>query len=157
MSLISAVANNKDFVQYIKNKKFAKYIEPIAGRFEILRIEIGAVDNSLRNIIVNEIEMDLAKRGIDYKFPDSSTLTNNKRALEGMMSAFEKKYPDKGYLVVIDELLDYLKTRKEYEVMQDLGFLRELGNLLKLQGLDLYVGSKSNCSTIHHSPLYQIP
>lgn len=140
MSLISAVANNKDFVQYIKNKKFAKYIEPIAGRFEILRIEIGAVDNSLRNIIVNEIEMDLAKRGIDYKFPDSSTLTNNKRALEGMMSAFEKKYPDKGYLVVIDELLDYLKTRKEYEVMQDLGFLRELGEFIKTSRFRLVCG-----------------
>lgn len=140
MSLISAIANNKDFVQYLRNKKFAKYVEPIAGRFEVLRIEIGAVDNSLRNIIVNEIEKDLTKRGIDYKFPDSSTLTNNKSALEGMMSAFERKYPDKGYLVVIDELLDYLKTRKEQQVMQDLGFLRELGEFIKTSRFRLVSG-----------------
>jgi len=140
MSLISSIASNEDFVQYIKNKKFAKYVEPIAGKFEVLRIEIGAVDNSLRNIITKEIEQDLAKRGINYRFPDSSTITNNKSALEEMMSAFEKRYPDKGYLVVIDELLDYLKTRKEYEVMQDLGFLRELGEFIKTSRFRLVSG-----------------
>ena len=122
MSLISAVANNKKFLKDIKNKKFAEHMKPIAGRFEVLRIELGAVDSSLRDIIIKETEDDLAKRGIDYKFPDSSTLTNHKGALAAMMSAFESKYPNKGYLLVIDEMLDYLKTRKEQEIMLDLGF-----------------------------------
>lgn len=129
MSLISAVANNEDLLTDISNKKFGEYMKPVAGKFEVLRIELGAVDNDLRNIITTEIEDDLAKRGINYKFPDSSTLTNNKGALEGMMSAFESKYSDRGYLLVIDELLDYLKTRKEQEIMLDLGFLREMENL----------------------------
>ena len=131
MSLISAVANNESFLNDIKNKKFAEYMKPLAGRFEVLRIELGAVDNNLRDIIIKEIEDDFAERGISYKFPDSSTLTNNKKALEGMMSAFESKYPDKGYLLVIDELLDYLKTRREQEIMLDLGFLREIGEFIK--------------------------
>lgn len=140
MSLISAVANNKDYLEYIKNRKFAQYIEPMAGRFEVLRIELGAVDNNLRDIIINEIENDLAQRGIDYKFPDSSTLTNNKGALEGMMAAFESKYSNKGYLLVIDELLDYLKTRKEQEMMLDLGFLREVGEFIKTSRFRLICG-----------------
>lgn len=140
MSVISAVANDEEFVKYINNKKFAKYIEPIAGRFEILRIELGTVNNSLRNIIIKEIEEDLARRGITYKFPDSSTLTNNKGALEGMMKAFESKYPNKGYLLAIDELLDYLKTRKEQEIMLDLGFLREVGEFIKTSRFRLICG-----------------
>lgn len=131
MSLISAVANDVKLVEDIRNEKFAKYMEPIAGRFEVLRIELGAVENSLRNIIVNELEEDLAKREIDYKFPDSATITNHKPAFEAMMNAFETKYPDKGYLLVIDELLDYLRTRKEQEIMADLGFLREVGEFIK--------------------------
>ena len=140
MSLVSAVANNAEYLKYIKNNKFAEHIKPIAGRFEVLRIELGAVDNSLRNIIIKEIEEDLAKRGINYKFPDSSTLTNNKGALEAMMSSFESKYPDKGYILVIDELLDYLKTRKEQEIMLDLGFLREVGEFIKSSRFRLICG-----------------
>lgn len=140
MSLVSAVANNEEYVKYIRNKKFAEHIKPIAGRFEVLRIETGAVDTSLRNIIINEIEEDLSKRGINYKFPDSSTLTNHKTALSEMMSAFESKYNDKGYLIVIDELLDYLKTRKEQQIMLDLGFLRELGEFIKSSRFRLICG-----------------
>lgn len=140
MSVVSAVANNEDLLQDLKNERFQKHMEPIAGKFEVLRIELGAVDNSLKNIIMREIEEDLSKRGINYKFPDSSTQTNNKKALEEMMSAFESKYPDKGYLIVIDELLDYLKMRKEQEVMGDLMFLREVGEFIKNSRFRLICG-----------------
>lgn len=131
MSVISAIANDETYLKYLKSKKFSKHMERIAGKFEVLRIELGAVDNSLRNIIIKEIEEDLEARGINFKFPKSSTLTNNKGALEAMMNVFESKYPNKGYLIVIDELLDYLKTRKEQEIMLDLGFLREVGEFIK--------------------------
>ena len=140
MTLVSAVANNKEFLKDIKNEKFAEYMKPVAGRFEVLRIELGAVDNNLRDIIIKEIEEDFAKRGINYKFPDSVTLTNNKAALEAMMSAFESKHSNKGYLLVIDELLDYLKTRKEQEIMLDLGFLREVGEFIKTSRFRLICG-----------------
>ena len=49
-----------------------------------------------------------------------------------MMAAFAEKYGDeRGYLVVVDELLDYLRTRKDTELMTDLGFMRELGEIIK--------------------------
>lgn len=140
MSVVSAMANNEDFLQDLNNKKFQGYIKSISGKFEVLRIELGAVDNSLRNIIMKEIEVDLAKRDINYKFPDSSTLTNNKKALEEMMSTFESKYSDRGYLIVVDELLDYLRTRKEQEVMGDLMFLREIGEFIKNSRFRLICG-----------------
>lgn len=140
MSVVSAVANNNDLLQDLNNKRFRKHTKSIAGKFEVLRIELGAVDNSLRNIVMKEFEDDLAKRGIDYKFPDSSTLTNNKKALEEMMGVFESKYPGRGYLIVIDELLDYLRTRKEQEVMGDLMFLREVGEFIKNSRFRLICG-----------------
>lgn len=140
MSLISSVANNKGCLNHIKNKKFVSHIESMAGRFEVLRMELGAVDNNLRDIIIKEIEEDLSKRGITYKFPDSSTLTNHKGALEEMMGIFESKYPNKGYMLVIDELLDYLKTRKEQEIMLDLGFLREIGEFIKTSRFRIICG-----------------
>ena len=43
MSVISAVATDADNVQYLQNEKFKQQVQPIAGKFEVLRIEIGGV------------------------------------------------------------------------------------------------------------------
>src|SRR5699024_7602361 len=40
-----------------------------------------------------------------------------------------EQYPDQGLLLVIDELLDYLRSRNEQELTLDLGFLREVGEV----------------------------
>ena len=36
-------------------------------------------------------------------------------------------FPDHGLLIVVDELLDYLRTRRDQELILDLNFLREVG------------------------------
>jgi hypothetical protein len=58
-------------------------------------------------------------------------VSNNKRAFEEMMTAFHQEYPDHGLLLVVDELLDYLRTRKDQELILDLNFLREIGEVCK--------------------------
>src|SRR5208283_6222862 len=54
-----------------------------------------------------------------------------KRGFEEMMARFNDKYPEQGLLVVVDELLDYLRSRKDQELVLDLNFLRELGEVCK--------------------------
>jgi len=56
---------------------------------------------------------------------------NNKRAFEEMMAAFHQEYPENGLLLVVDELLDYLRSRKDQELILDLNFLREVGEVCK--------------------------
>lgn len=132
MSVISSIAGAAELLSRAQNEQFKKDAACIAGRFEVLRIEIGSTAMSLRGIITTNIEQDLAKRGISYKFPDVKTITNNKDALLDVMAAFAEKYGDeRGYLVVVDELLDYLRTRKDNELMADLNFMRELGEIIK--------------------------
>lgn len=140
MSVISSIANDRTNLGYLKNESFAKAMGRVAGKFEVVRIEIGASENSLRNIIVSELERDLEQRGIIYKFPDATTITSNKPSLQAMMAAFEEQYQEKGYLLVIDELLDYLRTRKEHDLMLDLGFLREVGEFIKNSRFRLICG-----------------
>ncbi|MDO5787060.1 MAG: DUF6079 family protein [Phascolarctobacterium sp.] len=41
MAVISAVANDASNLQHIQNQKFAKDMEIIAGKFEVVRMEIG--------------------------------------------------------------------------------------------------------------------
>ena len=131
MSVISAIAANSAYLEEAQNEKFRASAKSIAGKFEVLRIEIGSTEASLRAIITGNIEQDLARRGITYKFPDVGNITNNKDALMAMMAAFAEKYGEKGYLIIVDELLDYLKGRKDNELMQDIGFMRELGEIIK--------------------------
>ncbi len=47
------------------------------------------------------------------------------------MAAFQQKHPDQGLLLVVDELLDYLRSRKDQELILDFNFLREVGEVCK--------------------------
>ena len=131
MSVLSAVAEDASVVPLIRNQAVASAAQRIAGKFKVIRVEIGAVTMSLRDILTAEIEEHLAKLGIQYAFPPASSLANNKRAFEEMMARFHEKFPDNGLLIVVDELLDYLRSRKDQEIVLDLSFLREVGEVCK--------------------------
>ena len=105
---------------------------PIAGRFKVIRTEIGATTMSLRDILLSELEENLEKMGVTYYgFPETGTITGHKRAFEDMMDKFEKVYPEQGLLLVIDELLDFLRSRNDQELILDLNLLREIGEVCK--------------------------
>lgn len=78
------------------------------------------------------LEEALAQWGTPYSFPPSKQLTNHTDAIIEVVAGFQDKYPDRGILLVVDELLDYLRGRREQELILDLGFLRELGEDSKL-------------------------
>ena len=61
MSVISSVAKDADNLQYLQNKTFAKDMEGVAGKFEVLRIEIGGVTMSLYDILTGYIQEDFDK------------------------------------------------------------------------------------------------
>ena len=131
MSVISSIAADADIVSHLRNSAVANAAKSIAGKHKVIRIEIGSVTTPLREIIVNELENFLAAEGIDFDIPAQNTIINNKIWLEDMMAEFNRKYPDKGLLFVIDELLDYLRQKADTELVADFGFIRELGEVCK--------------------------
>src|SRR5712692_9724367 len=131
MSVLSGLAEHAELVSALNNAQVAEAAVQIAGKFQVIRTEIGATTMSLRDILVAELEEHLANLGISYTFPDASQLTNNKRAFQEMMVAFHEHYPDHGLLLFVDELLDYLRSRRDQELILDLNFLREVGEVSK--------------------------
>jgi len=131
MSVISSVAEREDLAALLTNPMVANAASRIAGKFKVVRTEIGTTTMSLREIVVAELEQHLADIGVSYTFPDASTVTNYKRAFHEMMDTFGRKYPDQGLLLVVDELLDFLLKRNDQELIQDLGLLREIGEVSK--------------------------
>ena len=131
MSVISGLAENPDLTASLSNADVANAAQKISGRFKVVRTEIGATTMSLRDILVAELEEHLAAMGVSYSFPSADQVSNNKRSFEEMMAAFHQEFPDHGLLLVVDELLDYLRTRKDQELILDLNFLREIGEVCK--------------------------
>ncbi len=131
MSVISALAENSDLATHLTDKNVASAAGKISGRFKVVRAEIGATTMSLRDILVAELEEHLAAMDVSYSFPPADKVSNNKRSFEEMMAAFHQEHPDQGLLLVVDELLDYLRTRKDQELILDLNFLREIGEVCK--------------------------
>jgi predicted ATPase len=131
MSVISALAENAQLIEHLNDKTVAKAAARIGGRFRVVRTEIGATTMSLRDILVAELEEHLESMGVEYEFPSAAKVSSSKRAFENMMSVFHAKFPDQGLLLVVDELLDFLRTRKDQELILDLNFLREIGEVCK--------------------------
>ncbi|MDM8101339.1 DUF6079 family protein [Oceanobacillus oncorhynchi] len=129
MSVISTIAELDGSSDRIQNERVASKAKEIEGKFKVIRTEIGSVQTSFRDIICGAIEDGLDELGVSYTFPSASEIRNNKDALMEMMAAFHEEYPDQGLLLVVDELLDYLRGRKEQELYLDLGFLREIGEI----------------------------
>lgn len=140
MSTISAVASDEEYVQYLQNKKFAASIQIIAGKFEVLRMKVDGLTMPLREVILGEIEDDFTARGIDWEVPDLSNVRDNSRVIKDLMTKFQEKYPDKGYLIVIDELLSYLTSRDERQIVLDLAFLQSLAEMCSKSRLRLICG-----------------
>ena len=129
MSVIGGVAEHEALRASLQHPGVAEAAEPIAGRFKVIRFDIGATSLALREIVAAEIQRGLADLGVDFTFPDWSTVTNSKDAFADMMAAFEAVHPDHGLLFILDELLDYLRGRRDGELVHDLAFLREIGEI----------------------------
>lgn len=140
MSVISAIATDADNLQYLQNKKFAQQMEPIAGKFEVLRIEIGGVVMPLYDVIMGYVQDDFDNRGIDFEVPEYGSVKSLKTVIQNMMMAFSEKYPDKGYLIIVDEFLSYLSSRDEREIVLDLEFFRALGEMCSKSKLRVVFG-----------------
>ena len=129
MAVLSAVAEHADLVSEVSHARVAEAAQAVAGRFKVRRVEIGASTRSLRDILLDELEEALATWGTPFSFPAADQVTNNKDPLIQAVAGFRARYPEQGILLVVDELLDYLRSREERQLILDLGFLRELGEV----------------------------
>jgi hypothetical protein len=131
MAVISAVAENEKLASALTSPAVRESAATLAGRFKVIRTEIGSTTMPLREIVAAVLEDGLSEMGVTFAFPDLSERHENKSVFIEMMAAFESTHPDHGLLLVIDELLDYLRTRKDQELSLDLSFLREVGEVCK--------------------------
>lgn len=120
MATISAALERPSLASDLRDDAVREAIDGVAGRFQVIRAEIGATKMGLRDIVCRELENGLKRLGVEFSFPPLETVTGTKESLVDMMAAFEKVEPERGLLFVLDELLDYLRSRRDAELILDL-------------------------------------
>jgi len=127
MALFAAIAEDATLLPLVQNDSMRSSFECFAGKYLVLRFEVGT-DRAFKDILFSQLERFLVNNKVDFKFNDDSNFSW-KEQLGDMMAAFEDVYPDKHLLVVIDELLEYLKGRDPRVLNNDLSLLRQAGEL----------------------------
>lgn len=150
MILISSIAEDASLLSSVSDEAVRETLRPIAGKYKSLRFEIGNT-NVLQQIVFDRIETYLAEQNIDFQFDKTST-RSFKEQLQQMMAAFEAVYPDKYFLVAIDELLEYLKSRDSIKLNEDLMFLRQMGEMCDRSRFRMMYGVQE---LIYRAPEFQ--
>ena len=66
MSVLSAAAEYPDIIADIRNDTVRAAAGAIAGRFKVVRVELGGVSRSLRDSLLDELQKALAAWGAPY-------------------------------------------------------------------------------------------
>lgn len=131
MSVISAVAEFPELAQFITNDKVREAANKIAGKFKVIRFEVGASKKAFADIVTDNLTSGLAEMGIDYQFPAMDKISSNhKPYFEEMMALFHERYPDQGLLLICDEILDYLRSRNQQQLPLDMAMMRVMGEVI---------------------------
>jgi hypothetical protein len=130
MSLFTLVAENADFLNLVSNDKAREALAPIAGKYKVLRFEMGNTQD-LWDIVCYQLDKYLSANGVDYSIYNDKSEETYFVKLRNMMAAFEAVHGNKGLMVVIDEMLSYLKGRSDSvaKLNSDLAVLQALGQM----------------------------
>jgi hypothetical protein len=151
MSLVSLIAEDKNLLDLVNDEKPKNDLSAIAGKFKVFRFELGNTE-SLWEVITYKFENYLESIGVNFSFDGHGAKTYFEK-ISLMMAAFEAKYPDKGFLVVIDEMLAYLKARSTPDKLnQDLQVLQALGQACDASKFKFIFGVQE---MIYQSPEFQ--
>lgn len=151
MSLVSLIAEEASLLDGIQNTKPKEDLAAIAGKFKVLRFELGNTE-SLWEVITYHIEQYFQSLGINFSFDGHGPKPYFDK-LGLMMAEFEEKFPDKGFLIVIDEMLAYLKGRSTADKLNtDLAVLQALGQACDKSKFKFIFGVQE---MIYQSPEFQ--
>lgn len=128
MSFLSLIAEDAAYLDRVRDPDWRPKLARFAGRYRVRRCEIGGSLDTLYGIITRELEALGRRVGIQgFTFADQRQLTSVKSELLRFMQAFDSVCPNHGVLLVVDEVLNYLRSRDDASLVLDMEVLRSLG------------------------------
>ena len=145
LAVIGAIAEHDDLhLEKCDDPSVDAAMDCFRGQFEVVRLTIGATFKSFRDIIFSSLQDDLKSRGVSFDVPPMDAVNENATVMAGMMDAFTKKFPDKGLLIIVDELLDYLRSQDNQAQFAAINFLREIGEFCSQSNFRFIAGLQAS-------------
>ena len=141
MSFLSILAQDSSYLENIKNSEWREKLAPIAGNFVVARKELAVGDSSVSIYMALCATLEELAKECGFKFSfEREQVINVKDEFARFMTEFEKHKPQKGALVVFDEVLDFLRGREQQDRVLDLGVLRAVGEFCNESRLRIMIG-----------------
>lgn len=128
MSFLSALAEHGDAPEHLRPHPEltpARY-QAFAGQYVVKRTQLAGMKRSLYWGVAHQLTELATSLGVPFTFKDEHDIVNPKPELERFLTAIEQA-TGKGVMLVIDELLHYLESRNDQDLVIDLQILQALG------------------------------
>jgi len=127
MSFLSVIAEDDTFLASVRDPAWRTKLARFAGHYKVKRCELGGTMMNFYQIVAEQLQQLAKSCGFAFTFRDQREVSNVKDEFERYMVEFDTICPGKGVLLIIDELLEFLKTRNDMDLVLDLAVLRSLG------------------------------
>lgn len=131
LAWIVSLLENEDLVQYVSDDELkTEFKEELNRQFAVVQFELQPSSASLSEFFFDRVEKQLDEK-YEIKIPayTSKGPEDFKKDLNEIISIIKEKDPKMGFVVLIDEISDFLKAKTKEEITRDLQFLRILGQV----------------------------
>lgn len=142
LAWIVSLLENEDLVEYVSDDNLKSEFEAELNRkFAVVQFELQPSSASLSEFFFDRVELQLEEKyGIKIPQYKSNGPEDFKRDLNEIINIIKEKDPKMGFVVIIDEISDFLKQKTKEEITRDLQFLRILGQV-SMQNDFRFIGS----------------
>jgi len=150
IAFLVSLINKPDLRSLIKNKKVKKASYDINRKFYTVQFELQPVDVDLSYFFFRELEKQM-RQAYNIEIPEykKEKHLNFKDHLANIVSFLKEKDPEKGLLVVVDEVSDFLQSKQSFQIKRDFQFLRVVAQVCQDQDLLLAISMQED---IYSSP-----
>jgi hypothetical protein len=127
MSFLSIIAEDAAFLPHVRGDEWRYPFEAFAGKYKVKRCQIAGSMMNLYQIVAEQLERLAQTCGFSFTFIDQRQVSNVKTEFARFMVAFDAAQPGKGALLIVDELLHFLQSRSDPDLVLDLSILQALG------------------------------
>lgn len=134
LAWIVSLLENKELANEINNEDVrVKFKEVLNRDFAVVQFELQPGASPLSDFFFDRVEQQLEdKYGIKIPVRDPSRPDDFKRDIKDIVNKVKEKEQTMGFVVVIDEISDFLKQKTKQQINRDIQFLRILDRYPKL-------------------------
>jgi hypothetical protein len=129
LAFIISLLTDKGLSKYIQNEKVKEVVQSITRDFVVVHWELQPNDVDLSAYFYDNIELQLEEKYSIKLELNLDGIVDHKKMVLKILDIIKKDDSQRGLVVVIDEISDFLKQKSKEKIQRDVQFLRVLGQV----------------------------